>query len=173
MRKISRRCENALMEHQEEVLNILQEAKLLERRYRVLTGKPLGVTGEVAEFEAARILDLDLTPARQAGHDAIEVRGGGQIRLQIKGRCLPLNAKRGQRIGSISLNPEWDSLLMVILDEDLDAVAIYEAPRDKILGLLDTPGSKARNQRRSLAVSQVERVSILRWERESQATAAW
>ena len=41
---------------------ILAETKRLAQQYRALTGKPLGVTGEVAEFEAARILDLDLLP---------------------------------------------------------------------------------------------------------------
>ena len=46
----------------EPVLAILAEAKKLAQRYRVLTGKPLGITGEVAEYEAARILGVELTP---------------------------------------------------------------------------------------------------------------
>jgi hypothetical protein len=56
----------------ERVREILDEGKRLAREYRDLTGKPLDVTGEVAEYEAARVLGLTLTPARQAGHDAIE-----------------------------------------------------------------------------------------------------
>lgn len=32
------------------VLEILAEAKKLAQKYRVLTGKPLGITGEVAEY---------------------------------------------------------------------------------------------------------------------------
>ncbi len=38
---------------QDEILEILKEAKVLARRFYRLTGKPLGVTGEVAEYEAA------------------------------------------------------------------------------------------------------------------------
>lgn len=38
---------------QEEILEILKDAKVLARRFYCLTGKPLGVTGEVAEYEAA------------------------------------------------------------------------------------------------------------------------
>jgi len=37
-------------------------------------------TGEVAEYEAARILHIELTPARQAGYDGLE-RVDGVVRL--------------------------------------------------------------------------------------------
>lgn len=46
------------------------------QEYRRLTGKPLDITGEVAEYEAARVLGVELTPARQAGYDATETRNG-------------------------------------------------------------------------------------------------
>jgi hypothetical protein len=47
---------------------LLREAKKLAQKYLALTGKPLGITGEVAEYEAAaRILGLELTAAREAG----------------------------------------------------------------------------------------------------------
>jgi hypothetical protein len=49
---------------------VLRQAKILARKYRQLTGKPLGITGEVAEYEAARLLGLQLCTARQAGYDA-------------------------------------------------------------------------------------------------------
>ena len=38
---------------QKEVLEMLSEAKVLALRFYRLTGKPLGITGEVAEYEAA------------------------------------------------------------------------------------------------------------------------
>ncbi|WP_193041193.1 MULTISPECIES: hypothetical protein [unclassified Pseudomonas] len=53
------------MEATDEVYQILSDAKALARRYYRLTGKPLGVTGEVAEYEAARILNLELELARE------------------------------------------------------------------------------------------------------------
>ena len=52
------------MEENDRILAILGEAKKLAREYRKLTGKPLGITGEVAEYEAARILGVELTDAR-------------------------------------------------------------------------------------------------------------
>ena len=75
------------------ILALLAEAKGLALEYRTLTGKPLGITGEVAEYEAARLLSLELTPARQAGYDAIRPSDGR--RYQIKGRCLLPGCKPG------------------------------------------------------------------------------
>ena len=42
----------------DQVLTVLKEAEVLAREYYRLTGKPLGITGEVDEYEAARILGV-------------------------------------------------------------------------------------------------------------------
>ena len=76
------------MDSTRSVMQVLSEAKALAQEYRSLTGKPLGVTGEVAEYEVARIFNLDLTPARNAGYDATEMVDGTTRRLQIKSRCI-------------------------------------------------------------------------------------
>jgi len=144
------------------VMEILREAKKLAQRYRGLTGKPLGITGEVAEYEAARILGIKLTPARQAGYDAIE---NGR-RLQIKGRCLLPGSKPGQRLGSIDRLKEFDAVLLVLLDENLDALEIHEASRAAVLDALEAPGSKARNERGALAVNKFKAIGCLRWRKD-------
>ena len=43
---------------------LLGEAKRIAKEYQELTGKPLGITGEIAEYEAARLLGLELAEAR-------------------------------------------------------------------------------------------------------------
>lgn len=151
------------MTNAESVREILAAAKALAKRYRTLTGKPLGITGEVAEYEAARLLSLELTPARQAGYDATERVGGAMRRLQVKGRCLPGNAKPGQRVGSIDLNQEWDAVLLVLLDEDLETIEIFEAERPAVEEALLAPGSKARNERHSLGVRKFKAIGRRRW----------
>lgn len=148
------------------VLEILEAAKKLAQQYRVLTGKPLGITGEVAEYEAARILGLTLTAARQAGYDATEDQGGRIRRLQIKGRCVLNGNKVGQRIGSIDVSKEFDAVLVVLLDGNFEATAIYEAERGAVLAALAKPGSKARNERGALSVGQFLSIGQLRWQRE-------
>src|SRR5262249_33025166 len=139
------------MSRNETVLEILRQAKKLAQMYRAATGKPLGITGEVAEYEAARLLSLELTPARQAGYDAIE-REGGKRRFQIKGRGVLPGGTPSQRLGSIDVHKEWDAVLLVLLDENFEALEIHEAPRAAVLEALAAPGSKARNERGALSV---------------------
>lgn len=145
------------------VLQILAEAKQLAQQYRTLTGKPLGITGEVAEYEAARLLGVELTPARQAGYDAVERRDGRELKLQIKGRCILDWKKPGQRIGSIDISKEFDAVLLVLLDADFEAAAIYEAARADVLSALAVPGSKSRNERGALSVSKFKSIGTARW----------
>jgi hypothetical protein len=149
------------------VLEILAEAKKLAQRYRVLTGKPLGITGEVAEYEAARILGVELTPARQAGYDATQIRDCQTFRLQIKGRCIPEGSKPGQRIGSIDIRKEFDAVLLVILDGNFEATAIYEAPRAAVITALTAPGSKSRNERGALGISKFKSIGVILWQRSA------
>jgi hypothetical protein len=151
------------------ILEILREAKKLAQEYRTLTGKPLGITGEVAEYEAARVLGVEFTQARQAGYDAIEHSAGVTRHLQIKGRCMLPRCKPGQRLGSIDITKDWDAVLMVLLDENFDALEIYEAQRADILKALSAPGSKARNERGALGVSKFKSIARLRWNRLSSA----
>jgi hypothetical protein len=146
------------------VMAILAQAKALAREYRDLTGKPLGITGEVAEYEAARLLGVTLTPARQAGYDAV---GKGGRTFQIKGRCILPGCKPGQRLGRIDVEKEFDAVLMVLVDESFDAIAIYEADRDKVLAALAEPGSKARNERGAMGVSKFRAIGRLVWQREN------
>ena len=153
------------MPNDERVMELLKEAKTLAREYYSLTGKPLGVTGEVAEYEAARILGVELTAARQAGYDAIEHVGGATKKLQIKGRCLQENCKPGQRLGSIRTEHDWDAVLMVLLDYEFNATEIYEAQRANVEAALKAPGSKARNVRGALSVSKFKSIGRLRWQR--------
>ncbi len=148
----------------ERLYQLLGEVKHLSRKYRELTGRPLGVTGEIAEYEAARLLDIELAAVRQSGFDAIRRKpDGGVQRLQIKGRCILPDSKPGQRVGRIDLAREWDAVLLVLLDENFEASAIYEADRQAVETALSARGSKARNERGALAVSKFKSIGDKIW----------
>lgn len=153
------------MTDEERIWAILRDVKRLAQEYRRLTGKPLGITGEVAESEAARILGLELSQARQAGYDAVEKKDGTERHLQVKGRCLPENFNPGQRVGSIRDEKEWDAVLLVLLDQNFDAFEIWEAERPALVAALTSPGSKARNERGALSISKFKSIGRLRWKR--------
>ncbi|MGF2686905.1 DUF6998 domain-containing protein [Marinobacter sp. DUT-3] len=143
-----------------ELQEILSAAKDVAIRFKNLTGKPLGITGEIAEFSAAKLLGLELAEARQAGYDAVDSSGR---KIQIKGRCLPEKPGPGQRLGSIRLDHEWDSVLLVLLDQSFEVIEMWEADRPEVQEAILAPGSKARNERGALAVGKFKQIGTKVW----------
>lgn len=146
--------------------DLIERAKRLAKEYRARTGRPLGITGEVAEYEACRLLGLCLAPVRQEGFDALRTTSSGTQRLQVKGRVLLPKAKPGQRLSKISLKHQWDAAVLVVLDEDFEPLIIYEAERDAIAAALNAPGSKSRNERGQLGMSKFKAIARVVWKRE-------
>jgi hypothetical protein len=146
----------------ERIQEILAKVKPLAAEYYQLTGKPLGVTGEVAEEVAARILGLTLVPARTVGYDALR----GTERIQIKGRAYGKKAKPGQRMSRIKLGAPCDTVLLVLLDNaTLEAREMWEAPYPSVCECLSEPGSKAR-ARGALSVSSFKGIATRIWKAE-------
>jgi hypothetical protein len=140
------------------VHEILATVKPLAAEYYRLTGKPLGVTGEVAEYVAAQTLGLKLVPARTVGHDALR----GKERIQIKGRAYG-ETRKSQRLGVIKSGAPCDTVLLVLLDNGtMEAREIWQARYDAICECLARPGSKART-RGALSVSAFKRLAKCIW----------
>jgi hypothetical protein len=111
------------------VRETLATVKPLAAEYYRLTGKPLGVTGESAEYVAAEILGLTLVPARTVGYDALR----GAERMQIKGRAYGDNATPSQRMSRIKLDAPCDIVLLVLLDNaSLEPREMWEAPYSSV-----------------------------------------
>lgn len=142
---------------------LLADVKRLAKEYYHLTGRPLGVTGEIGEYEAARFLNLELAEVRQAGYDAIHHSAAGEKRLEIKTRVVHPSSKNGQRIGSIDMEKPWDAVLLVLLDNNFEAREIIRADREAIEAALLEPGSRARNERRQLSVSKFRQIGARIW----------
>jgi len=145
--------------------SVIRDAKEIAKRYRKLTGKPLGITGEVGEFTAAELMNLQLTGARQPGYDAVAPDGH---RIQIKARCILPESKRSQHLGNIRLKHEWDTVMLILMDGDFEPLEIYEAKRPDIERELTRPGSKARNVRGSLGVNKFKSIALLKWLKPTQ-----
>jgi len=146
-----------------QVREILAAVKPLAAKYYRLTGKPLGVTGEVAEYVAAEILGLTLADARTPGYDAIRQTPTGEERIQIKGRAYGEDAKPGQKMSRIKVGSACDAVLLVLLDnQTLDAREMWEAPISEVEKLLVLTDSKAR-ARGALGVTEFKRVARKVW----------
>jgi hypothetical protein len=146
------------------VRDILEDAKRLATRYYALTGKPLGVTGEVAELEAAEKLHLVLTSARNPAYDAHCMIDGKIERFQIKGRAVHSEDRYRGRVPSIKYNGDFEWVLLVLLDcSTYSALEIWQATRRDVQGRLEAPGSKARNERNSMRITQFTSIARKAW----------
>lgn len=141
--------------------SVLKAAKRAAVSYYRLTGKPLGITGEIGEYFAAKHLGLKLADARTRGFDAY---GKDGRLIQIKSRSIPRSKRlSGQRIGTIRLDREWNSVVLVLMDEFFEPFAIYEADRKPIEEALVKPGSRARNERGALSVTKFISIAAEVW----------
>ena len=135
----------------DEIGSVLKAAKRNAVAYYRLTGKPLGITGEIGEYFAAKYLGLKLAEARKPGFDAY---GKDGRRIQIKSRVIPEMSKLSGQVGSIRFKYEWDTVVFVLMDRSFEPWAMYEADRKSIEEALVKLGSKARNERGALSVTK-------------------
>lgn len=145
----------------DKIAPLLDAARDAATAYYRLTGKPLGITGEIGEYEAAKLLGLKLASARTPGYDAIWPDGR---RIQIKARMFPRNKPLGgQRMGSIKRTSDFETVMLVMLDEAYQPWGIWEAVREVVCRELDLPGSKSRNERGALAVAKFISIATEVW----------
>lgn len=144
----------------------MEQTRKLAADYRRATGKPLPVSAEIANYDAARLLDLELIQPPPGGYDAIGRSGQWQDKkVQIKGRAILDEKKSGQRIGQLKVEQEWDTIVLVIMDDNYDPVEIYAADREEILESLDEQqGNRAK--RGAMSVAKFKIISNLVWNRE-------
>ena len=142
--------------------DILTEVRALAVEYYQLTGKPLGVTGEIGEVEAAEKMGLELGAVRTDGYDAIRHDGSNRL-IQIKSRWRHGGVKPHDRVPAINISKEFDSVMLVLMRGDYEVYEIWEARREAVIGRLTAPGSKSRNERGQMGVSQFKSIAEKVW----------
>jgi hypothetical protein len=113
------------------IKKIISEASKIALDYEKLTGRKLGITGEVGEVLACDKLKLQLsTDNLSAGYDAMDNKGK---KYQIKTRRL----ERGKgRLGHFSKH-KFDYAVLVLLDEDYKISKLYHTDYKKLEPLLN------------------------------------
>ncbi|RDH87480.1 MAG: hypothetical protein DIZ78_02595 [endosymbiont of Escarpia spicata] len=144
---------------------LIAQARLLAAEYRRTMGKPLpGISNEIAEHDAVKLLRLEPRPEGETGYNAIDPSRDGW-RVQIKSRTIFDESKSGQRIGQLKLDREWDSVVLVLMDEDYEPYEIYEADKDEILEFVND-SSSSRAKRGAMSVARFKIIGRLVWTRE-------
>lgn len=145
---------------------LISQTRRLATEFRLTTGKMLPVTGEIARFDAARHLGLELLESRAPGVDATGKDDREGRRYQIKGRVILDEGKAGYRIGQLNPNGDWTHVALVLLDGEFEPYKIYEADREEILATLSQSGGK-RSKRGAMSVAKFEAIGQLIWTREN------
>ena len=145
---------------------LMAQTRSLAAQYRRATGKTLPVTAELAVHDAIRLLGLRPAPAGTVGHDALEGDGEQARRLLIKGRAIFDPEKGGQRIGQLNLAHDWDTLLLVLMDDTYEPEEIWALEREQIEELEERLRGSRRARRGLLSVARARSIGTLRWSRE-------
>lgn len=148
-----------------DVDKLMLEARKLAADYRRATGKPLGISNEIAVHDVIRLMQLRPVDSGIGGYDAVGTGEREGKRIQIKGRSLQTDkddASSGQRIGQIKTEQEWDSVMLILMDEAYEPLEIYEAERDEILEVVKKSSSK-RRKRGAMSVNKFKAIGKRVW----------
>lgn len=142
---------------------LMHETRQLAARYRQTTGTTLPVTGEIARFDAAKALNLQLLEDSSLAYDAIGRDSREGQRIIIKGRALFDESRSSTpRIGQINPQQDWDSVVLVLFDETYQPLEIYEASKIDIEEALSGRDSK-RKKRGAMSVAQFKIIGKMVW----------
>ena len=144
---------------------LISQARKLAAEYRKTMGKPLpGISAEIAGHDAMRLLNLEPCTDQWSGCDAIDPARGDK-RIQIKSRTIFDESKTGQRIGQLNVEQTWQSVLLVLMDEEYEPYEIYEAEREDILEYVGGSSSR-RAKRGAMSVARFKIIGRLAWTRQ-------
>ena len=105
---------------------LVDQVAALAVLYRKRFGKSLGVTAEIGEYKAAKLLNLRRAEGNiNKGFDAYD---SGDKRVQIKTR---ISSGKAHRTGLFK-NFEFDYALLVLLSENYDLLKVYRAEPKQI-----------------------------------------
>lgn len=137
--KVTKLSDDQLIEH------IIPLATEYRRRF----GKSLGITGEVGEYKASRLLKLERASGNiNEGFDAIDPKNK---KVQIKSRIC----QRSRGRTSVFKNYGFDYALLVLLDDDYEVIEMYQAECKKIRHSINTQSYK----RPALSISTFKKIA--------------
>lgn len=134
-----------------EMRKVVDSAIKVALGYERLTGRKLGITGEIAEVLACDKLELRfLEDPIAAGYDAVDERGK---KYQIKSKRVLRNEGR---MGRFSQH-RFHYAILVLFDKDYNVTGIWKASYAKIKPVIE------RHQRRNPSIREFRNAGKLVW----------
>lgn len=145
---------------------LMHETRQLAAKYRKATSTTLPVTGEIARFDVAKALNLQLTDDLTQGYDAIGTGDRQDLRILIKGRVIFEDSRSSPRIGQLNPDGRWDNIVMVLFDDEYLPIEMYEATTDDILAITKAKPESKSKKRGAMSVAQFKIIGQLIWTKE-------
>jgi hypothetical protein len=143
---------------------LMYETRQLAAKYRQTTGTTLPVTGEIARYDVAKALNLKLTDEPASGYDAHDQ---DNKKILIKGRVLFDDSRSSPRIGQISPDGRWDSVVLVLFDNNYEPMDMYQASTEEIEQALKIKPDSKSKKRGAMSIAQFKIIGSLVWTREN------
>lgn len=134
---------------------LMQETRRLATQYRQSTGQTLPISGELARYDAARLLHLSADSKGTQGPIANQV-------VQVKSRVIFNEQKSGHRIGQLDLGGHWQICALVLYEANYEPFAIYIASHETILETQSNLANKTK-ARGAMSLAQFKRIAECVW----------
>jgi len=140
---------------------LIQETRRLAVEFRQQCGQTLPVTGELANYDAAQVLNL--TPPKKpiSGVDFIGLDIYAGDKIQIKSRVIFDENRSGQRIGKLNYDTQWDRIILVLYDAKYQPSEIYSISRETALANHDE------SLTRPMSVAKFKMLGELVWSQDT------
>ncbi len=138
---------------------LMTETRRLAAEYRRTTQLVLPVTSELARFDAMSLLGLDEPEVKTSGVDAVK----NGLRYEIKSRVIFGGSKKRQRIGQLHPEASWDSVLLVLYNEDYQPTEIYEMDKATAIAVVAEDAKKTVAKRGIMSVEKFKTLAKRVW----------
>ena len=117
-------------------------------QYEKITGRKMGITGEVGEIRTCKELSLKLAPPFTKGYDAI---GTDDSRYQIKTRRKSEEKKRRGKVPAFK-NEDFDIAVLTILDENYEIGSICKLEKRELQPFFP------KNKKKRISIRKFQRI---------------
>lgn len=146
---------------------LMHETRQLAAKYRETTGTVLPVTGEIARFDAAKALALNLIDEPGSAIDAIGTGDREGQKVLIKGRVIFDSTRSSPRVGQLNTDQDWDLVVLVLFDDQYQAEEIYQASREEVAEAMADKENSNRKKRGAMSIAQFKIIGQRVWTRET------
>ena len=144
---------------------LINETRRLAAEFKRTTGTMLPVSGEIARYDVARLLDLRLNEDHNCGYDAIGNNHREGLRVQIKSRVIGDSVKSGHRIGQLNPNGNWDIIILSLMNSEFEPLEMYQLNHEEVVEAL-AHSSEKRSRRGAISVAKFRIIGELVWTKE-------